>query len=312
MHHRMPPSKTGWPSLNMVIFLPVIRLVLDDPKQRPPRRLLTRFTSWSWKTAGFRLNQELSNWAFHVRGLGPTFMKIWTFGSSPRSGSLNVDRKRQRCQSSEQHLEFFRRDPDDFLPRLVTMDETWLYHYDPETKQHSMERRHSGSPGPQKIPSEKNPLEKFSPQIFGIKKASSSLITFQTAKLSMRNITHLCWYDWRTFWRKNATGRSPRWSCSWTTISRLTRHLQPSRNWPTWPSSDLITHPILRIWPHRTTTCSLDWKINWNVAIFPPTRRSLLQRRPGWTDNLLIFLSGLYKLEQWAKKCIELRGECVE
>jgi len=92
-------------------------------------------------------------------------------------------------------LEFFRRDPDDFLPRLVTMDETWLYHYDPETKQHSMERRHSGSPGPQKIPSEKNPLEKFSPQIFGIKKASSSLITFQTAKLSMRNITHLCWYD---------------------------------------------------------------------------------------------------------------------
>jgi len=24
------------------------------------------------------------------------------------------------------------------------------------------------------------------------------------------------------------------------------------------------------------------------------------------------FLSGLQKLEQWAKKCIELRGECVE
>jgi hypothetical protein len=29
-------------------------------------------------------------------------------------------------------LEFFRRDPNDFLSRLVTMDETWLYHYDPE------------------------------------------------------------------------------------------------------------------------------------------------------------------------------------
>ena len=24
------------------------------------------------------------------------------------------------------------------------------------------------------------------------------------------------------------------------------------------------------------------------------------------------FLSGLQKLEQWAKKCIELHGECVE
>jgi len=28
------------------------------------------------------------------------------------------------------------------------MDETWLYHYDPETKQQSMEWRHSGSPRP--------------------------------------------------------------------------------------------------------------------------------------------------------------------
>jgi len=37
---------------------------------------------------------------------------------------LNADQKRQRCQSSEQILEFFRRDPNDFLSRLVTMDET--------------------------------------------------------------------------------------------------------------------------------------------------------------------------------------------
>jgi len=37
---------------------------------------------------------------------------------------LNVDHKRQRCQSSEQLLKFFRRDPNDFLSRLVTTDET--------------------------------------------------------------------------------------------------------------------------------------------------------------------------------------------
>jgi len=52
---------------------------------------------------------------------------------------LNVDKKHQQCQSSEQLLKFFRRDPNDFLSRLVTMDETWLYHYDPETQQQSME-----------------------------------------------------------------------------------------------------------------------------------------------------------------------------
>jgi len=41
----MPPSKTGWPSLNMVIFPPVMQLVLDDPKQWPSWRLLIKFTS---------------------------------------------------------------------------------------------------------------------------------------------------------------------------------------------------------------------------------------------------------------------------
>jgi len=35
------------------------------------------------------------------------------------------------------------------------MDETWLYHYDLETKQQSMDWRHSCSPRPQKIPSAK-------------------------------------------------------------------------------------------------------------------------------------------------------------
>ena len=31
------------------------------------------------------------------------------------------------------------------------MDETWLYHYKPETKQQSMEWKHSGSPRPKKF-----------------------------------------------------------------------------------------------------------------------------------------------------------------
>jgi len=45
---------------------------------------------------------------------------------------------------------------------------------------------------------------------------------------------------------------------------------------------------------------------------FFPTRRSLLPRRPGWTDKHLIFLSVLQTLEQRAKKYIELRGKFVE
>ena len=104
---------------------------------------------------------------------------------------LNADQKHQRCQSSEQILEFFRRDPNALLSRLVTMDKTLLYHYDPETKQQSVEWRHKSSPRP-KISECENPLENFSPRFFGIKTASSSLIFFQRAKLSMQSIIHLC------------------------------------------------------------------------------------------------------------------------
>ena len=141
--------------------------------------------------------------------------------------------------------------------------------------------------------------------------ASASLIIFQRAKLSMRSITHLCWCNWRTVWRKIAPGISPRWTCSCTTMPSLTGHLQPRRNLPTWVSKFLITHPILRIWPHRTTLCSLDWNYNWKVSIFHPTR-SLLPRRPGWMYNIMNFFEWLVNLEQRPKKYIELRGEYVE
>ena len=135
----------------------------------------------------------------------------------------------------------------------------------------------------------KNPLENFLLRFFGMKMAFSSLIIFKRAKTSTRSITRLCWCNWRTFWRKSAAGSSSKWSCSCTTMPRLTGHLQPRRNCPTWASSVMITHPIFRIWPRRTTTCSLDWKYNWEVAIFRGMRMSLLLRIPGWTDNFLNF-----------------------
>jgi hypothetical protein len=82
----------------------------------------------------------------------------------------------------------------------------------------------------------KNPLEKFWPRFLWIRTASSSLIVFQRAKLSMRSYTHLCWCNWRKFWRKNAAESSPRGSCSCTTIPWITGHWQARRNWPTWAS----------------------------------------------------------------------------
>ena len=118
-------------------------------------------------------------------------LEMWNLSAKWVPKCLNANQKRQRCQSSEQILDFFRRDPNDSPSRLVTMDETWLYHYDPETKQQSMEWRHSGSTRPKKFRVQKSAVN-FSPRFFGIKTASSSFIMFQRAKLSTRSINHLC------------------------------------------------------------------------------------------------------------------------
>lgn len=64
---------------------------------------------------------------------------------------LNADQKRSRVISSKAILKRFRAGEQEFLARLVTMDETWLHHYDPTSKQQAMEWRHSGSPRPQKF-----------------------------------------------------------------------------------------------------------------------------------------------------------------
>ena len=46
---------------------------------------------------------------------------------------LTPDQKQQRVEDSERSLELFNRGKKDFLRRYVTMDETWIQHYTPET-----------------------------------------------------------------------------------------------------------------------------------------------------------------------------------
>ena len=54
---------------------------------------------------------------------------------------LTVDHKRDRVTISKQYLEMFQRNPDEFLKRLkrrfITVDETWIHYFTPETKEQS-------------------------------------------------------------------------------------------------------------------------------------------------------------------------------
>ena len=135
MHHRIQPSKTGWPSLDGWLF--------------------HLWCTSSWTTQ--QSDHHGDYWWNSRANLGrlPDSVKAIAeqLGiSRERAGSIvhedldmrklsakwvpkcpNADQKRQRYQSSEQLLEFFRRDPNDFLSRLVTMDETWLWPGDKAT-----------------------------------------------------------------------------------------------------------------------------------------------------------------------------------
>jgi len=51
-------------------------------------------------------------------------LDTWKLSTKWVPKCLNADQKCQWCQSSEQLLEFFRHDPNDFLSQLVTMKET--------------------------------------------------------------------------------------------------------------------------------------------------------------------------------------------
>jgi hypothetical protein len=215
-------------------------------------------------------------------------MTICTCRRSPRSGSRNawmrIKNVNVASRLSNFSIFFGAIQMISCRSRLVMMDETWLYHYDPETKEQSIEWWHSGSPRLAPKYSECNiPLGKFSPQFFGIKKTSTSLVIFQRAKLPTRSVTLLCWCKWRTFWRKNTEGSSPSWSCSCTTMPCLTRHLQPTRNWLTWASSVLITHPILQILPRRK-------KIERSPFFVWPIDR-LLPRRLDFIDNYFFLVA---------------------
>lgn len=69
---------------------------------------------------------------------------------------LTPDQKQQRVDDSERCLELFKRNKKDFLCRYVTMDETWIHHYTPESKRSSAEWTAAGESRPKRPKTQKS------------------------------------------------------------------------------------------------------------------------------------------------------------
>ena len=107
--------------------------VLDD--QRMEMREIAEIIGISKEHAGYILYEELDMKKLCAR---------WV----PRL--LTADQKRTRMKISEQCLERFNKNKTDFLRRFITMDETWIHHYTPESKQQSKQWMEAGCSAPKK------------------------------------------------------------------------------------------------------------------------------------------------------------------
>jgi len=296
MHHHMPSSKTEWPSFKRddfstcdvphpgwpktVTTLEIIdeihEIILED--RRISAKSIAEQLCISCEQVGFIIHEDLDMWKLSAK---------WV----PKC--LNVDQKRQWCQSSEQLLEFFRHDPNDFLSRLVTMDKIWLYHYELETKQQSMEWWHSGSPCPKKFRVQKS-----------AGKVLASLFWDQDGIVLIdylpegRNI-NTEYYSSLLVQLKDILKEKRHGN---VTKGVFFLHDNDPAHWVLVTQKKLgfqcLDHP-----PYSPDLAPLGYhlfpglkKTIERSPFFCPTRKSLLPRRPGWTDNLLNFFEWLAKV----------------
>ena len=61
-----------------------------------------------------------------------------------------INQKRIRATTSEQNLAYFNRDPKDFPRQFVTMDETWIHHYTPKSREGSKQWVKPGESAPKR------------------------------------------------------------------------------------------------------------------------------------------------------------------
>jgi histone-lysine N-methyltransferase SETMAR len=108
-------------------------MVLDDRRMKV--REIAETIGISKEHVGYILHEELDMKKLCVR---------WV----PRL--LTAYQKRTHVKISEQCLESFNKNKTDFVHRLITMDETWIHHYTPESKQQSKPWTEAGRSAPKK------------------------------------------------------------------------------------------------------------------------------------------------------------------
>ena len=90
MYHRMPPSKTGWPSLNVVVFPTCDATRHGRPKTVTTPEIIDQIHQLIFEDRQISAKSVAEQLDISRERVGTIIHEIWTCEISPRSGSRNA------------------------------------------------------------------------------------------------------------------------------------------------------------------------------------------------------------------------------
>ena len=163
-----------------------------------------------------------------------------------------------------------RHDPN-FLSRVITGDESWLYR-----KQSSSLRNWRSHPLHDRKKHAKFAATSSQCWSFFFLTFEELCIRslFHLVRISMGSFTARFWDDWGKMWDANSLdcGRTKTSCCTMTMCLHTPRSWGNSWQKITWPL--FPTLPTDLTWPPTISTCSLKWNSRWKGGISYPSKRS--------------------------------------
>jgi len=218
---------------------------------------------------------------------------------------LTPEKKQKRVESCKELLKRYREEGDQFLLNIVTGDESWIHHFDPEEKRLSMQYRHTSSPHPKKF---KTVLSagKILPTVFW-----DSQRVYMTEVLEAGNTVNSARY---TEIIKNLRRRVHRVRRSTSPILLLHDNARPHTARATIDALEVLSHPPyspdlepkdFHFFPHLMR----DLK-GTHFTSYDEVKQAVMswikQRTPEF------FIDGMCKLVLRWEKCTEQQGDYVE
>jgi len=173
-----------------------------------------------------------------------------------------------RVKFSEEHFGLCETDPETFLSRIATVDETWIHRWDHETKRESMEWKHRGHPLRRSFGHNRQ-VEISWQRRFGIWKEICSWTTCHRRQQWL-GMPVLLYFGTSVLWVPHSD--EGRWQgvapasrqCPFTQVTKSSYCNSGLRVW------EIKTiHPTVQAWPQVIISCSGTWRNTCVDFVFP-------------------------------------------